>query len=137
MEARKEAAMTHPETKRVLIVEDDGPARSMIAGMVEAAGFEAVAADGLASAMGALEGDDPIDLVITGVGMPAGTPRGAVEKLGQAERAGLKVIYLAGSGSGGMAAPGNDNHVLQKPVMIDALLRAISATLYPAGQPRG
>ncbi len=125
--------MTPPETKRVLIVEDDAPARSMIAGMVEAAGFEAVAADGLSSAMGALESDDPIDLVITAIGMPAGTPRDTVAKLDRGGRAGLKIIYLTGADPRDVASPGNDNHVLQKPVMIDALLRAISATLYPAG----
>ena len=116
----------------MLVVEGDAPARGMIKGMVEAAGFEVVAADGVAAALGALKGSDPVDLVITGIGLPADSP--ATRPLAELAKSGRNVIYLADAGRG-PDGPGNDNQILQKPVMIDALLRKISAALGP--QPRG
>jgi len=126
-----EAAMGDGSTKRVLVVEGDAPARGMIKGMVEAAGFEVVAADGMASALGALEGASPIDLVITGIGLPADSA--AAHPLAELAKSGRKVIYLSGA-ERAAEGPGNDNQILQKPVMIDALLRKITAALGP--QPR-
>ena len=118
--------------KRVLVVEGDEPARGMIKGMVEAAGFEVVAADDVAAALGALKSGDPVDLVITGIGLAADSA--VARPLAELAKRGPKVIYLADP-ERGPDGPGNDNHVLQKPVMIDALLRKISAALGP--QPRG
>ena len=123
-----EAAMGDGSTKRVLVVEGDAPARGMIKGMVEAAGFEVVATDGMDSALGALESASPIDLVITGIGLPAESA--AARPLAELTKSGQKVIYLADAGRG-TDGPGNDNHILQKPVMIDALLRKITAALGP------
>ena len=114
--------------KRVLVVEGDAPARGMIKGMVEAAGFEVVAADGVAAAFGALKGGTPVDLVITGVGLPADSP--AERRFAELAKTGSKIIYLSDPARE-PDGPGNDNHILQKPVMIDALLRKISAALGP------
>ncbi|HKT20597.1 MAG TPA: hypothetical protein VJR47_21260 [Stellaceae bacterium] len=124
--------MSDRAAKRVLVVEDDAPSRGMIKGMVEAAGFEVVAADGVAAALGALEGGDTVDLVITGIGLPA--EPAAARPLAELAKAGAKVIYLSDPARES-AGPGNDNQILQKPVMIDALLRKISAALGP--QPPG
>jgi DNA-binding response OmpR family regulator len=121
-----EAAMGDGAAKRVLVVEGDAPARGMIKGMVEAAGFEVVAADGMDSALGALESASPIDLVITGIGLPAESA--AARPLAELAKSGRKVIYLSDA-ERGPDGPGNDNHILQKPVMIDALLRKIAAAL--------
>ena len=120
--------MSDRAAKRVLVVEDDAPSRGMIKGMVEAAGFEVVAADGVAAALGALEGGDTVDLVITGIGLPA--EPAAARPLAELAKAGAKVIYLSDPARES-AGPGNDNQILQKPVMIDALLRKISAALGP------
>lgn len=114
--------------KRVLVVEGDAPARGMIKGMVEAAGFEVVDADGMESALGALEGGSSIDLVITGIGLAAESA--VALPLAELAKSGRKVIYLSDADRG-TDGPGNDNHILQKPVMIDALLRKISAALGP------
>jgi len=120
--------MSDGSAKRVLVVEGDAPARGLIKGMVEAAGFEVVAADGMASALGALKGNDPIDLVITGVGLA--TESAAARPLADLAKTGSKIIYLSDPARA-PAGPGNDNQILQKPVMIDALLRKITAALGP------
>ena len=63
-------------TRHILVVEDDESFRRMIVRMLEDVGFRATGAADFAAAMAVLDSDEAIDLLLTDIGMPPGTPHG-------------------------------------------------------------
>src|ERR1700693_6607950 len=118
-----------PADAHIVVVEDDPQYRRMVVRMLEAAGYRATGADGLTSAVSAIEAAAQVDLLLADIGMPAGSPHGlSIGKVAQLRKPGLKVLYMSGSDpSGYLFAQGES--VLRKPFGSAALVGAIRATL--------
>jgi PAS domain S-box-containing protein len=121
----------------VLVVEDDGPLRAIMARALTGAGYRVLAA---ASGQEAIELAashlDPIDLLLTDVVMPGINGRQLAEKLAAAHPS-TPVLYLSGYtdeilGPQGVLAPGVD--LLHKPFTTAELLAAVGRRIGAAGR---
>jgi CheY-like chemotaxis protein len=121
----------------VLVVEDDGPLRAILARALSGAGYRVLAA---ASGQEALELAaahlDPVDLLLTDVVMPGMNGRQLAERLA-ASHPSLPVLYLSGYtdeilGPQGVLAPGLD--LLHKPFTTAELLAAVARRVGGVGR---
>ena len=80
----------------VLIVEDEAPARKFLQGIMEAHGFETVAAENLAAAGKVLE-QHAADIVLLDVRLPDGSGLSLMERALR-DQPGLPIIVATGHG---------------------------------------
>jgi CheY-like chemotaxis protein len=81
----------------VLVVEDDDTCRDMVTGLLSKAGYKVIGAKDFFNAIEVVESPEPIDLLLTDVIMPAGTPHGiALGRMAQLKRAQLKIMFMSG-----------------------------------------
>src|SRR5713226_9766055 len=87
-----------PRTARhILVVEDNESYRRLIARMLEDAGFRVTGAADFAAAMAVLDAAEEIDLLLSDIGMPPGTPHGfSIGSVAQRRRQQLKLLYMTG-----------------------------------------
>jgi len=79
----------------VLIVEDDEPFAYLVEKGLNAEGHVVSLFHDWSGVLDLLEGDAPIDLLITDLKLPAGTPNGvSLARLAIKRRPGLKVVYM-------------------------------------------
>jgi PAS domain S-box-containing protein len=81
--------------ERILIVEDNPAVQALVVHMVQALGYQAVAAGDGTSALGLLDGC-PFDLLLTDVILPRGLGGPALAREARAQCPKLKVIYMSG-----------------------------------------
>jgi CheY-like chemotaxis protein len=124
-------AMTAPAARRILLIEDDRAFRRMATRMLEEAGFAVTEAADFAAALSAVDGPDQIDLMLTDIGMPAGTPHGfSIAAVARRHRRDLKVLYMTGDHDPEQfALCDRDALVLRKPFTAAELRRAIADAL--------
>jgi DNA-binding NtrC family response regulator len=128
---------TDPDAgKHVLIVEDDSSFRLVVARMLEVAGFRVTATENFSAAIEVIEGDDRIDLLLTDIRMPAGTPNGVtIGRMTQLRRHRLPIIYMTGAyDPRTLSALVPETTVLMKPFSGAELVRAVDAVLSPVGR---
>jgi CheY-like chemotaxis protein len=120
---------------KVLIVDDEEPARILIAAILAMQGWEvAQAADGAEALAAALA--TRFDLIISDVEMPRMTGPGLIRAL-QDARLPVKCLLISGysreeiQASAGWEA---SMHLLPKPFRVDQLLQAIQDVLAPEGE---
>jgi CheY-like chemotaxis protein len=114
--------------KSVLVVEDDNSYRRLVARILSQAGLTVTTAEAFADAIPVIESAKPVDLLITDVGMPVGTPHGlAIGKMAALKRRGLRVLYMTGSYRPDQLDP--DTPVLLKPFTASALIAAVESAL--------
>jgi DNA-binding NtrC family response regulator len=118
-------------TTHILVVEDDESFRRMIVRMLEDVGFRATGAADFAAAMAVLDSDEAIDLLLTDIGMPPGTPHGfSIGSVAQRRRQKLKLLYMTGAyDPSEFALFSEDATVLRKPFTIADLVKAVEAAL--------
>ena len=81
----------------ILVVEDDDSCRDMVTGLLSSAGYKVIGAKDFFKAIEVVEGPAPIDLLLTDVVMPEGTPHGvALGRMAQLKRGHLKVMFMSG-----------------------------------------
>jgi CheY-like chemotaxis protein len=81
----------------VLVVEDDDTCRDMVTGLLSKAGYKVIGAKDFFHAIEVVESPAQIDLLLTDVIMPAGTPHGiALGRMAQLKRAQLKIMFMSG-----------------------------------------
>ncbi|MBN9334728.1 PAS-domain containing protein [Devosia sp.] len=125
--------------ERVLIVEDDPIMRATATDMVSRLGYEVVAVPDVEQAKAALTGN-AFDLVFTDLILPQGMTGLDVADYAEAIRPGLPVLFTSG-----YARDGADRRVvlppeaslIEKPYAMDALARALRASLHQRGSATG
>lgn len=81
----------------ILVIEDDEAYRHVVITILENAGFEVLPASDFASAMPIIESKERVDLLLTDIVMPTGTPQGiAIALMARERRPNLKVVYMSG-----------------------------------------
>jgi PAS domain S-box-containing protein len=116
----------------VLVVDDEPTIRMLACEALEAMGYTALEAEDGRTALGLLEGEGRIDLLVTDLGLPGGLNGRQVAERGRVARPGLKVLIITGYaetallGEGGLAA---GMEVLPKPFTMDALAARIRALI--------
>ena len=118
-------------SRHVLVVEDNEAYRTLVVRMLDVAGFQVVAADGFATAAKIIESDQPIDLLLSDLGMPIGTPHGlSIVRFAQIRRKDLKILFMTGDPDPArFALYRSGEPVLNKPFTHQQLVAAIEAAL--------
>ena len=122
----------HIISKCILIIEDDPQYRRVVVRALEQQGYQVVAAEDFYSAISILEGDQHLDLLLTDVQMPAGTPNGVtIGRMATLRRSRLPIIYMTGSYHlTQLAGVVNPNEpILKKHFRIEDLLQTIRDVL--------
>jgi CheY-like chemotaxis protein len=119
------------QRRTILFVEDDPASGYAITRVLERAGYLVVHAPDYRDALARLDAPEPIDLLLTDIRLPAGTPHGfALGRMARMRRREIRVLYLTGV----VDLPENElanalGRVLRKPIEPEALLREIDQAL--------
>ena len=121
----------------VLVVEDDRHVRMLVMDVLEELGYTARAAQDANAAIPYLESNEPLDLLISDVGLPGLNGRQLAD-IARRNRPGLRVLFLTGyaahaSVRSEFLAPGMD--MMMKPFELEALAAKIKDMLAGAPQP--
>ena len=120
--------MTSQDQVHVLVVEDDIAFRRMVVRMLERAGYHVVQADGFAGAMKIVEAPGRIDVMLTDIGMPKGTPHGlSIARVSRNKRSDLEIVFMTGGATEDLHRLTVGETILQKPFTEAALISAIEA----------
>ncbi len=129
-ESRPELA-TAPRAEQgqtVLIVDDEPTVRLLVAEVLEDLGYTAIeAADG-AGALGVLQSNARIDLLVTDVGLPGGMNGRQLADAARQARPRLRVLFITGYAENAVIGHGHLDpgmHVLTKPFAMEALASRI------------
>ncbi|HEX3885277.1 MAG TPA: response regulator [Stellaceae bacterium] len=118
-----------------MVVVDDDPffLRSVVQ-VLRQQRLRVTPADSFASAIEIIEGEEPVDLLLSDVGLGRDSPHGvALSNMARLRRHHLKIILMSGSYDvKQIAAFANGPVVLQKPVALEKLIGAVMAALEPS-----
>lgn len=129
-----EASQT-AQFETVLVVEDEVSIRSLVRKILTREGFRVLEAGGGEEALEIARGyGEPIHLLITDIMMPGIKGPELAERL-QAERPGVKLIYISGFAGDAALRNGDQTILLQKPFSHDALVGAVRTVLGSAQGP--
>lgn len=109
----------------LLLVDDDDDVRAITAAQLRALGYRVTEADGMASALAALDGGLAPELVLSDVVMPGGDGIALAAAL-EARIPGLPVVFMTGRAE---TARLDGRTVLYKPFDLPRLSRAVAAAL--------
>ncbi len=112
----------------ILIVDDDAAFREAAAHALQQAGYTVTSAPDHRRALEVLEGDGPVDLLMTDIVMPDRVNGLALARMGRLRRKGLKVLYVTGYDLPGIEEEAL-GRVLRKPIEVDSLVFEIGRTL--------
>jgi PAS domain S-box-containing protein len=118
-ERRREAAVL-PETGRlrVLLADDDAASRSATVAMLQSLGHQVVPQENGAAALGVLERDADVDLMIVDYAMPGMNGAELASRVHEANPA-MPILFITGNaGPAGQTAMDRHGPVLQKPFRI-------------------
>jgi CheY-like chemotaxis protein len=112
------------------VVEDDRTFGEALCQVLDREGYDATLATDFQTALGILEAEQPLDLMLVDIVMPDGVNGIALSRMARLRRRDLKVVYITG-----YDIPGVDREalgpVLQKPVdnqlLIGEIARVLSA----------
>jgi len=115
----------------VLVVEDEPVVRGVILEMLSEQGYQTLEAFDGPSGLQILRGDQPIDLLITDVGLPGVNGRQLADQAREL-RPQLKVLFITGYAENGAMAEGflrPDMEMITKPFDHDQLSRRVRAMI--------
>jgi CheY-like chemotaxis protein len=110
----------------ILLVDDDEGFRYAATKILEKAGFDVTGAPDYREALEVLEGDAPVDLLVTDVYMPKGIHGFALARMARMRRFELKVLYLSGFDVPEVEDVGK---VLRKPVSDEQFLNEVELAM--------
>ncbi len=122
---------------RVLLIDDEPEVCRVIADLLRELGHTVVTAGGGREALSMLSGGEPLDVVLTDLGMPDMTGWDVVRAV-KAQHPTLPVGLMTGWGTEVLVkpeAPGQANFILTKPITVKALGAALAAAV-PSGEKR-
>jgi CheY-like chemotaxis protein len=112
----------------ILVVEDDEGYGEAVVQVLQKAGYTARVMSHFQPALEALEGDAPIDLLLTDIVMPSRVNGVALSRMARMRRRDIKVLYLTG-----YDIPGIDREalgpVLRKPISPEDLIAEVERVL--------
>lgn len=111
---------------RILFVEDDEAFSYSAAKALGQAGYDVVTAPSYFLALRELNGETPIDLLITDVVMPNGINGFALARMARLRQRNLKILYVTGFDVPTDEAIGT---ILRKPVAADQLVQQVRLSL--------
>ena len=118
--------------RTVLVVDDEPTVRMLVVDALAELGFACLEASDGASGLKVLQGDQPIDLVITDVGLPGGLNGRQVADAARALRPDLKVLFITGYAENAVLNHGHIQHgmeVLTKPFAVADLTARVDRML--------
>lgn len=126
--------LTEQKPRHVVVVDDDPMFLRFVVRVLENQHFRVSAAEGFSSAIKIIESDEPVDLLLTDVGLGQGSPHGVVlTNMARLRRHRLKVILMSGSYDVRQVAEyAGSATVLQKPFVAQQLIDAVTAALEPS-----
>ena len=129
-----QAALTERKRPHVVVVDDDPFFLHSVVRVLEKQQLRVSAADSFSSAIEIIESDEPVDLLLTDVGLGRDSPHGLVlSNMARLRRHRLRIILMSGSYDiGKIAEYANAPVVLQKPVAPERLISAVMAALEPS-----
>jgi len=116
--------------RSVLVVDDEPVVRMLVGDMLRDLGYRVTEASDGAAALRALQSGQPIDLLVSDVGLPGGLNGRQLADAARVERPQLKVLFITGYADGallGDGAPGGDMQVIVKPFAMTTLAAKIRA----------
>lgn len=115
----------------VLVIDDDPAYCRLVRRMLEAAGYSVATAPDYVEGLAIVESNEPIDLLLTDVNLPTGTPHGiSIGMMAKRKRRALKVVYMTGEHDPKKLAPLTDGApILHKPFTSDELVAALKKAL--------
>jgi DNA-binding response OmpR family regulator len=121
--------------RRILLVEDDDPVRSLLALALQLAGYEVHATASAAEALDLAETLPSLDLVVADVGLPRISGPDLVRRL-QQERPGLEALHITGHAEEWAFQLGLDPEAprLRKPFSPAELVAAVAALVPTPGE---
>ena len=111
----------------ILSVEDDDDVRELVGNVLAAAGFRVMSAANAEAAKRLLEGDQPIDLLLTDVVMP-GLDGMALARIARKLRPNVRVLYTSGYWAHIVAQP-DDRDLVRKPYVPAQLVARVRRSL--------
>lgn len=130
------AAPEQSDGEVILVVEDEVTIRTLIAEMLEEAGYRVITAADGPSALLVLQSDVRIDLLLSDVGLPGGLNGRQVADAGRVQRPALKVLFITGYAENAAIGNGLLAHgmqVITKPFDIMALAAKVRDMVEQAG----
>jgi PAS domain S-box-containing protein len=117
----------------VLVVEDEALVRALIVDVLDELGYRALEANDGPSGLRILQSAEPIDLLITDIGLPGLNGR-QVADAGRVLRPDLKVLFMTGYAesaaiANGILSPGMQ--MITKPFAMDVLIQRIRGLIEP------
>jgi DNA-binding NtrC family response regulator len=127
-------ALTERKRPHVIVVDDDPFFLGSVVRVLQKQRLRVSPAESFSSAIEIIESDEPVDLLLTDVGLGQDSPHGVVlSNMARLRRHRLKIILMSGSYDvQQIAAFANGPVVLQKPVAPDKLIDAVMAALEPS-----
>lgn len=116
--------------KRVLIVEDEGLVRVLMADVLTEAGFEVLEAASGDEAICLLDYPNDVDLVLTDIQMPGHADGNLVANTAKRQNPDLPVIYMTGNPGSLRNAMGIRDAFMRKPFRPSEILVVVRRLLY-------
>lgn len=112
----------------ILFVEDDKGFAEALGKVLRNAGFEISVATDFRTALGVLEAERPVDLLLTDIVMPGSVNGIALSRMARLRRRDLKVVYLTGYNVPGVEEEAS-GPILRKPIDDEFLVSEIERIL--------
>lgn len=129
-----QANFTERKRPHVVVVDDDPFFLKSVVRVLETQELRITSVNDFSSAIEIIESDEPIDLLLTDVGLGRDSPHGLVlSNMARLRRHHLKIILMSGSYDVGQIAQyATAPVVLQKPFAPDRLIDAVMTALEPS-----
>jgi len=121
--------MPSSDTPTILVVEDDDIVRMLMVDVLEELDFQVLEADGWDPALAALQGNNPVDLLVTDVGLCDAADRTGLDLAREALLLCPNIAVLVASGYGNTLELPAGAQLLSKPFTIDSLRDTVNALL--------
>jgi CheY-like chemotaxis protein len=117
-------------SRHVLVVEDDEAYARLVARMLQAGGYRVTQAKDFVAALRVIESSEEVDLLLSDINMPTGTPHGlSIGLMAESKRHELRILYMSGSVDPAQIARfAPKAKLLRKPFTAQELLEAVRAT---------
>jgi CheY-like chemotaxis protein len=125
-------ALPEGRGERVLVVEDETALRRFVVTLLEELGYAVLAVADGEQALAALNGEEPLDLLLSDVVLPGQLSGPRLAKRIEERRPGIKVLFMSGYAEDVRSKEGSlwPNHgLLNKPFRRADLARMVRATL--------
>lgn len=112
----------------VLVVDDEPLVRMLVVEQLEELGYAVIEADDGPSAMKVIDGKQPIDLLVTDVGLPRGMNGRQLADAARVRRPGLEVLFVTGYAENAVLNHGHlepGMHIMTKPFEMEAFARRV------------